>query len=341
MLATAEIAWIDKVYDFGAFDEDTKEKLADFKFVNIGSEPVSIVSVTASCGCTVPEYGKEPVAPGDTATIVVKYDPTGRPGRFQKHIFVRTSDSPERFRLFIKGTVIGSPETINGRYPVSVGQLKLRTGAAMMGRVFHGHPKTTYIDGYNQSDDTIRPAVTAVPEYLSVAVTPEAVAPGDMMNFEVKFKGDAKGRWGMVNDSIMIAANPGQPPVAYPVVAIVEDDFTGLSEKQRAEAPVAYLSEEKIVLPVVTKGSKTPVNATIALANKGKSTMTVRRVYSEDPGISVSVSDKKVRPGKSATITVSFDPSRAAADVVNARVTVITDAPDGAMQTVRVVGEIR
>lgn len=107
-----DVTWLSNVYDFGAFDEDTKEKVAVFEMVNTTDEPVAIISATATCGCTVPKYSEEEVAPGDTARIVVSYDPLGRPGRFKKQVYVRTSASPERHKLTLQGTVIGSAETV-------------------------------------------------------------------------------------------------------------------------------------------------------------------------------------------------------------------------------------
>ena len=64
------------------------------------------ISATAACGCTKPKVPKQPVAPGDTAVVVVSYDPYGRPGEFNKTVTVKTNAKPSKLKLRITGTVI-------------------------------------------------------------------------------------------------------------------------------------------------------------------------------------------------------------------------------------------
>ncbi len=339
VFAQSDIKWISKVYDFGAFDEDTKEKIAEFKFVNTSAEPIAVISASASCGCTVPKYSEDAIEPGDTAVIRVAYDPSGRPGRFNKTVYVRTSISPERHKLTIKGTVIGSAETIKGRYPVSLGPLKLRTSAAMIGRVFEGQKKMHYVDGYNQYGDTLRPEIVSTPEFLTVTVSPEAVAPGDMLNLELQFSGDVKGRWGLISDSIAIEPVKGGEKYYFPVTAIVEEDFSKLTQKERENAPIAKYSTDRVVLPELKVNSKESVSADFTITNEGASDLLIRRIYSEDPGIKVEAPASKIKKGKSTVVRVTFDPKAQPTGVVNARVTVITNSPDNPMQVIRIVGE--
>ncbi|MCB9201708.1 MAG: DUF1573 domain-containing protein [Flavobacteriales bacterium] len=81
-----------------------------FKFTNEGDKPLILTNVTASCGCTVPSYPKEPILPGKSGEINVTYD-TNRVGPFNKKITVNSND-PEFGRkvLTIKG-VVAAEET--------------------------------------------------------------------------------------------------------------------------------------------------------------------------------------------------------------------------------------
>ena len=71
----------------------------------------------ASCGCTSPSYTKQPVAPGETGTVTVTFNPAGRPGRFTKTLMVDLAgdDGTERKTLTINGVVIGSESTLMTR----------------------------------------------------------------------------------------------------------------------------------------------------------------------------------------------------------------------------------
>ena len=77
-----------------------------FTFTNVGDKPLVINQAVASCGCTVPEYTKDPIQPGEKGSIKVTYNGTGKfPGHFKKSITVRTNGKVEMTRLYIEGTM--------------------------------------------------------------------------------------------------------------------------------------------------------------------------------------------------------------------------------------------
>lgn len=102
---TAVIQFDQVSHDFGKFSEDKKNVTYEFKFKNTGNAPLVISRVTASCGCTTPEWTKEPVAPGKTGYVKATYNPVGRPGAFNKSITVFTNTPEKNVRLTIKGIV--------------------------------------------------------------------------------------------------------------------------------------------------------------------------------------------------------------------------------------------
>ena len=97
----------DKVsHDFGTFSESNPVQECIFTFTNVGQAPLVINQAVASCGCTVPSYTKEPIAPGKTGAIKVTYNGKGKfPGHFKKSITVRTNGKPEMSRLYVEGTM--------------------------------------------------------------------------------------------------------------------------------------------------------------------------------------------------------------------------------------------
>jgi len=95
----------DKVsHDFGKFSEKDPVVTCVFTFTNVGDEPLVINQAVASCGCTVPNYTKEPVQPGRKGEIKVTYNGTGKSlGHFKKTITVRSNGAIEITRLYIEG----------------------------------------------------------------------------------------------------------------------------------------------------------------------------------------------------------------------------------------------
>ena len=104
--AQAEIKFDKISHDFGNFSEASPVVTCTFSYTNTGDKPLVINQAVASCGCTVPEYTKEPVQPGQKGSIKVTYNGTGKfPGHFKKSITVRTNGKVEMTRLYIEGTM--------------------------------------------------------------------------------------------------------------------------------------------------------------------------------------------------------------------------------------------
>lgn len=100
----AEIKFDKLTHDFGTFSEKEPVVSCTFSFTNVGESPLIINQAVASCGCTVPEYTKTPVQPGEKGEIKVTYNGAGKfPGHFKKSITVRTNGAVEMTRLYIEG----------------------------------------------------------------------------------------------------------------------------------------------------------------------------------------------------------------------------------------------
>src|SRR5688572_6608508 len=88
--AQGEIKFEKETHDFGSVSEGTNA-VHEFRFKNTGNQPVIISHVQASCGCTTPEWTKDPVMPGKTGIIKAAYSSAGRPGAFNKTITVTSN----------------------------------------------------------------------------------------------------------------------------------------------------------------------------------------------------------------------------------------------------------
>jgi hypothetical protein len=95
-------------YDFGTIYEADGPASYTFTVMNSGELPLVISRVVPSCGCTTPDWTKEPIAPGKTGDIKVTYNPQGRPGgKFIKTINVYSNGKTNgSYLLTISGNVI-------------------------------------------------------------------------------------------------------------------------------------------------------------------------------------------------------------------------------------------
>ena len=91
-------------HDFGNIQQDSENKYV-FKFTNTGKEPLIIDNAKGSCGCTVPNYPKEPIAPGATGEIEVIYKPGKQKDQQNKTVTVTANTEPTNTILKIKAMV--------------------------------------------------------------------------------------------------------------------------------------------------------------------------------------------------------------------------------------------
>jgi len=107
-ISDATIDFVSKVVDYGIIDHNSDGN-REFIFTNNGSEPLVIKNAKGSCGCTVPTWPRDPIAPGVTEKIKVKYA-TNRVGKFTKTITLTTNASKRPVILTIKGEVNPPPK---------------------------------------------------------------------------------------------------------------------------------------------------------------------------------------------------------------------------------------
>lgn len=336
--AAGRVRWLKTTHDFGAFKEDDGKVTCTYQFVNEGTEPVSIRAARATCGCTTPSFTKTPVEPGDTGTVTAVFNPTGRPGRFTKSISIDMAGAGAgpRQTLSLTGVVIGSSNTLRSRYPVESGPIKLRTKAVPFGTVMKGRAKSAFVEVYNASQEPIYPRWDNVPQYIRIAGSQDSIPAGEQVVYSLVLTPGDTALYGILTDSIALSAN-GAEPLTLDITAILEEDFSTLTPGQRRNAPVLHLPEERVDFGEFPADSGV-LTRTFTVENHGKSDLLLRRVYTIDPGVTVTPSTGKVKKGKSEEITITVDPSKLPSPLLNARVQLITNDPESSMMIVRVTG---
>ncbi len=93
------------VVDFG--DITQGDQVSDVvKFTNTGNEPLIISSAKGSCGCTVPEWPKAPIAPGETGEIKIQFSSKGKKGKQTKTVTIQANTDPNPTRLTVKSNIL-------------------------------------------------------------------------------------------------------------------------------------------------------------------------------------------------------------------------------------------
>lgn len=105
----AKIEFQKETHDYGTIKQHG-DGSCEFEFKNTGNEPLMISNAKGSCGCTVPEWPREPIAPGETGVIKVKYD-TKRVGPINKSVTLQSNATNAPTKVIrIKGVVEAAPK---------------------------------------------------------------------------------------------------------------------------------------------------------------------------------------------------------------------------------------
>lgn len=92
------------VHDFGTIIEGERV-VCYFDYSNVGGADLLIIAVEATCGCTIPDWKREPLVPGETGSMKIIFDASGRSGEQRKLVTVRSNASNSELRLTIKAKV--------------------------------------------------------------------------------------------------------------------------------------------------------------------------------------------------------------------------------------------
>ncbi|HMO39573.1 MAG TPA: DUF1573 domain-containing protein [Saprospiraceae bacterium] len=97
-------------FDFGVVQEGQKVSHT-YKFKNTGTEPLVLSNAQGSCGCTVPQWPRDPIAPGKSGEIVVEFNTQGKAGNRNQKVTITANTNPPQLFLSLKGQVAGGEGT--------------------------------------------------------------------------------------------------------------------------------------------------------------------------------------------------------------------------------------
>ncbi|MCH5231385.1 MAG: DUF1573 domain-containing protein [Muribaculaceae bacterium] len=172
-------------YDFGLVMETDGPVAGEFKLINKGRKKFEIDRVKPSCGCSSVDFTHGKISKGDTATIKVTFDPSERPGKFNKGIYVFFSGEEKPIILRIKGTVMASGETLKLFFPLDAGELHFDTSTVDFGEMKRGLNRKEAVDIYNSSLKPISPVFSSDSNAFRFEMSQETIMPGEQATLTI------------------------------------------------------------------------------------------------------------------------------------------------------------
>ncbi len=334
----SRIAFEKLQHNFGTFKEELGPQTVSFNFKNDGKVPLILNNVQASCGCTTPEWTREPIAPGAKGVIKVSYDPRNRPGVFNKTIRVSSNAENADVVLTILGEVTPKARTIEEDYPNEIGPLRAKTNHIAFVQIKENQIKKDSTEIINNSAQPIQLSFKTPPPHLSAVIKPAKLAPKQKGYIVVTFDASKIKAYGFVMHRIYLNID-GQDDYknSIAVSTTLEEDFSGLSADELKNAPVVSYDGESFDFADIKPGSK--VEHTFNLKNVGKRDLIIRDVKSSCGCTAVSPSKNIVAANESVPLKVVFD-STGKSGRQNKTITVITNDPKNPTTVLRIASNI-
>ena len=336
------------IHNFGTIGELNGLASHIFTIKNTGDAPLVITRITASCGCTQPEWSKEPIAPGKTGQVKVTYNPKGRPGPFYKTISIYSNGKKGSFSLGIKGNVTPKEAQPIFTYPYAIGDLKLETKQVFYNTIRPEETLGHKIHVINEGKTSLNIQIGKIANYLNVTATPTKLSPGEVGEISVLLDAKQIKQKGRLTGNIPITVRSigqkkGTESDLY-IAANVIDDFSKLSSTEKAKAPVAPLSgtlldfgklpNKNSIIPLV--GGR--VSGTIEVTNSGKSPLVIYSATCDDDKVAVSGGKKEIKPGMTTTLKVTVRPKEIKTKL-EALINIVCNDPNGPVRLVKVTAE--
>lgn len=334
----SRIAFEKLQHNFGTFKEELGVQTVSFNFKNDGTEPLILNNVQASCGCTTPEWTRQPVAPGAKGIIKVSYDPKNRPGVFNKTIRVSSNAENADVVLSIIGDVTPRARTIEEDYPNVIGSLRAKTNHITFGSIKENQIKKDSTEIINNTDQPIQLSFKTPPPHLNAVIKPAKLAPKQKGYIVVTFDASKIKAFGFVMHRIYLNID-GQDDYknSIAVSTTLEEDFSKLSAEDLKNAPVVTYDSESFDFGDIKTNQK--VEHTFNLKNTGKKELIIRDVKSSCGCTAVSPSKNIIPAGESVPLKVVFD-STGKSGRQNKTITVITNDPKNPTTVLRISSNI-
>src|SRR4030043_1627588 len=295
-------------HDFGVFREEAGRQTFNFIVTNTGNQPLVIQKVTASCGCTTPEWTRQPIASGGQGKVTAIYDPANRPGVFDKTLTVYTNTKPASTTLTIKGEVTPREKTVEELFTFPVGAVRFESNNLAFANVKKTELKNKEMQIINTSANPVKVEFDILPAHLKLKAEPETLKPGQKGRVTGTYDATKNSGWGYVNDMVKIKLNSVlQENVYYYISANLVEDFSSLSKEDMANAPVFKLVTATANLGKIKGSSQYDVE--FKFTNEGKRDLIIRHIRSTCGCTAVQQENQGVgiKPGESSSIKAVFN----------------------------------
>jgi len=316
----------------------------EFKITNTGSSPLVISNVTTSCACTVADWTKIPIQPGETGTIRATFDAKAL-GRFHKTVGIYSNADTRPTYLAFKGRVsteINATVSPTMSFSYQIGKIGLDKNNIEFTEAHWGEILETEILLVNKSDKDYDPVLMHLPRYLNAEAYPGRIPKNGTGRIKLKLDTKQLKDYGLSQTSVYLARFPGDKvgeDNEILVSCVLLPDFSQLTEQQLANAPTIHLTQTEVDMGFF--GTKDKLSHTITISNKGNTPLEIRQVQVFNSAVNVSLGKKVINPGGTTKLKVTLLRENLRKQKSSPRVLLITNDPKQPKVVVELNAEIQ
>lgn len=279
---------------------------AVFEVTNTGKSDLIIKDVHPDCGCTVADWTRTPIAPGKKGIVSTAYD-SELLGHFEKQLAVYTNASDAPVYLTVGGTVARERKEDSGNFPYRIGDVCLDSDNIEFDDVCRGDMPTKVLQVFNAGRQSFTPRLMHLPKYLSATAEPEVIRPGSVGRVYITLDSEHLRGLGLTQTNIYMSRFPGDRvsrdnEIYVSATLLPEQEDTG---RQVAQSPVAHLDSTTVNMGKM--GAKGKLKCELTLSNTGGSPLVIRALQVYNPGLSVSIGKRSLKPGQSDKIKITVN----------------------------------
>ena len=302
--AQAQITFDKKVHEFGAVLWKNPVT-ATFTITNSGDKPLVISNVTTSCGCTVANWTKTPIAPGASGVVSSTFDSKAL-GRFQKSIGIYSNASERPIYLAIRGEVTADPKNYTVTHPYEIGPIRLDKESLEFDDAHKGDKLEMDLLVANTTEAVYTPVLMHLPPYLSAVAIPEKIARGRSGKIRVTLDTEKLPKFGLTTATVYLSRFMGDKvgeENAIPVSAVLLPDFSRLSQQELQNPPVIELSSTELTFPAL--GEREKKAQTVIIKNTGKRNLEITDLQVFNSVLGVHLKKHVLKPGASTKLKIT------------------------------------
>lgn len=300
----------------------------EYIITNTGDKPLVLTNVTTSCACSVANWTKTPIAPGEKGTVSATFDAEAL-GHFEKTIGIYSNAQPNLVYLRFVGEVVQEVTDFTKTHPYAIGSIRIDRTEFDFPDTHRGEEPTITFGVVNLSDRPYEPVLMHLPPYLKMEKKPNVILKGKKGTIKLTLDTRQLTDLGLTQASVYLARFAGDKVSEeneIPVSAVLLPDFSGMTEQDRLNAPAIRLSETNVDLSA-RLAKKNKASHDIVVTNTGKAPLQISKLQVFNSSVGVSLKKAVLQPEESTKLRVTIHKKNTGKKKHHLRILMITNDP--------------